>query len=253
VHLRPYAVPHSQEETFKKELQHLLDVGVLRPCGPTESGNPTFIIPKKDGRVRWISDLRELNKALKHKVYPLPMIQDITQRRAGYKYFTKLDLTMFYYTLELDEESKELCTIATHFVKFQYCRMAMGLKTSPDVAHSTIEKILKDLDVETYIDDIGVFSHDYNEHMEMVAKVLQRLKDNGCKVNHHLKCEWGVQATDFLGHWLTPTGPWKKKIDAVLKMSAPKTVTQLRSFLGAVTYYRNMWPRRSHLLAPLTA
>jgi hypothetical protein len=101
----------------------------------------------------------------------------------------------------------------------------MGLKTSLDIAQSTIEQIVKGLDVKTYIDDIGIFSNDYNEHMEMVAKVLKRLEDHGCKVNL-LKCEWGVQETDFLGHWLTPTGnkPWKKKIDAVLKISAPKTV-----------------------------
>jgi hypothetical protein len=47
VHLRPYAIPKMQDETFKKELQHLLDIKGLRPCGPTEWGRPTFIIPKK--------------------------------------------------------------------------------------------------------------------------------------------------------------------------------------------------------------
>ncbi|CAJ1935551.1 unnamed protein product [Cylindrotheca closterium] len=83
--------------------------------------------------------------------------------------------------------------------------------------------------------------------------LMQQLQAAGFKINP-LKCEWCVQETDFLGHWLTPEGvkQWKKKIDAILKMSAPTNVTELRAFLGAVAIYRHMWPCCSHLLKPLT-
>ena len=254
VHARPYAVPQNNLDTFEKELNHLNDETILEEVWePTEWASPTFIVPKKDGRVRWLTDFRELNKALKRKVHNLPLITDILRRKAGYKYCTKLDLSMMYYCFELDEESKKLCTIVSPFGYHRYNRLAMGLKVSPDIAQSIMEKVLRGLDVDVYIDDIGIFTKTWEDHMKVVRAVLQRLKDNGFKVNP-LKCEWAVEETDFLGYWMTPTGlkPWKKKISAVLKLLPPTNTKQLRSFIGAVTYYRDMWPRRSHVLAPLT-
>ncbi len=76
VYRRPYSVPQLHMEVFRKELQRLCDIGVLKRCGPSEWGLPSFIIPKKDGKVRWVSDLRELNKAIKPVNYTLPIISD---------------------------------------------------------------------------------------------------------------------------------------------------------------------------------
>lgn len=134
VHQRPYDMPHAYRDVFKTELDHICQIGVLKKVGMSEWGSPSFIIPKLDCTVRWISDFRALNKVIKRRIWPMPRIPDIVCKRPRYAYFTKLDVSMMFYTFELTEESKDLCTIVTPWGKYRYERVPMGIKQSPDVA-----------------------------------------------------------------------------------------------------------------------
>jgi len=165
-------MPRLHLSTFKHELDHLIHLGALDPQQEIEGASPSFIIPKKDGSVCWISDFRQLNKVIKRKQYPLPNITDILQKRFGYKFFTKLDISMQYYTFELDEESQNFCTIITPFGKFEYTRLPMGLKCYPDIAQSVMENVLMGIDAaDVSIDDVGAFSSSWQDHISLFDTV----------------------------------------------------------------------------------
>ena len=109
--------------------------------------------------------------------YPLPIIKDVLKKRTGYKFFTKIDVSMQYYTFELDDESKDVCTIITPYGKYKYNRLPMGLKCSPDVAQEIMEDIFREIeDAEVYIDDIGAFSNSWDQHIDILDKILFKLQ-----------------------------------------------------------------------------
>ena len=150
------------------EVERLCETGVLRKVNRSEWAAPTFIIPKKDGSVRFISDFRELNKRIKRKPYPIPKIQDMLLNLDGFKYATSLDLNMGYYHIELSPQSKQLCTIVLPWGKYEYQRLPMGLCNSPDIFQEKMGTLMQDLEyVRAYIDDLLVLtSGDLKDHLE---------------------------------------------------------------------------------------
>ena len=255
-HARAYPIPRVHLDTLKLEVERLCKIGVLKKVNRSEWAAPTFIIPKKDGSVRFISDFRELNKRIRRKPYPIPHIQDMLLNLEGFQWATSLDLNMGYYHIELDPTSKALCTIVLPFGKFEYQRIPMGLCNSPDIFQEKMSNLMQGLDyVRTYIDDLLVLTKGtYEDHLAKLDKVLTRLKAVGLKVNCK-KSFFARAELEYLGYWISREGirPLPKKVEAILRIAEPKTRKELRGFIGIVNYYRDMWIRRSHVLAPLAA
>ena len=255
-HARPYPVPRCHAETLRMEVERLVEIGVLKRVNRSEWAAPSFIIPKKDGTIRFINDFRELNKRIRRKPYPIPNIQDMLLNLEGFQYATSLDLNMGYYHIELSPASKELCTLVFPFGKYEMQRLPMGLCNSPDIFQEKMSELFNDLMfVRTYIDDILCLTKGtFDDHLEKLERVLHRLQQAGLKVNGK-KSFFARHELEYLGYWITRDGikPLPEKVSAILKLDTPRNRKELRSFIGIVNYYRDMWVRRSHVLAPLAS
>ena len=105
-HACAYPIPKVHTKTLQVEVERLCKEGVLKRVNGSEWVAPTFIIPKKDGSVRFISDFRELNKRIRRKPNPIPKIQDMLLKLEGFRYATSLDMNMGYYHIKLNPHFK---------------------------------------------------------------------------------------------------------------------------------------------------
>jgi len=96
----------------------------------------------------------------------------------------------------------------------------------------------------------------FSDHLEKLELVLRRLlvQRAGLKVNI-TKSFFARSQLEYLGYWITRNGikPMCDKVKAIMKIAKPKNQKEVRSFIGVVNYYRDMWIRGSNVLAPLAA
>ncbi len=254
-HSRPYPVAQIHKATLIKEINRLCSIGVLKKQASSQWASPTFIIPKKDMTVRTISDFRELNKQIVRRPFPVLKISTTLQELEGFTYATALELHMGYYTIRLDSMAVEMCTIIFPFGKYSYLRLPMGMSGSADIFQAETMDLMETLEyVQAYNDDLLCITRgSLEDHLDKLEEVLKRLRNEGLKVNA-AKSFFCTHEIEYLGYMLTRGGikPQIKKVQAILTIKPPNNVKELRRFLGMVQYYRDMWVKRSEMLAPLS-
>jgi len=200
---------------------------VLKKVDHSEWAAQTFVIPKKDGSARFISDFRELSKRTLRKPHPVPNIQDMLQNPEGLQWATGLDLNMGCYHIRLDPASKQLRAVVLPFGKHECQAIPMGLCNGPDIFQEKMSELLDGLAfVRTYIDNLLCLTkRSFSDHLKKVELVLQRLQKARLKVNV-TKSFFARSLLEHLGYWTTRTGmkPVHDKMKAVLKIAEPTTI-----------------------------
>ena len=251
---KPRSVPYAIREKVAGELDRLDQAGVLEKVSYSEWAAPIVAVPKRDGGVRLCGDYKvTVNPVLDIDQYPLPKPEDIFATLAGGQQFSTLDLTSAYNQLLLDEESRKYVTINTPQGLYRYTRLPFGIASAPAVFQRTMDTILQGVPgVACYIDDIIVTGKTLDEHMEHLEEVFKRLLRHGVRVNR-TKCRFLKSSVNFLGHRIDAEGihPLQEKLSAILQVPAPKSVQELRSFLGLINYYGKFIPNAASILAPL--
>ncbi|UYV76620.1 K02A2.6-like [Cordylochernes scorpioides] len=249
-------VPYVMRNAIEKELENLEAQGVITKIERSDWATPIVPIMKKNGHVRICGDFKiTLNPVLKIDQYPLPKIEDIFAILGRGINFSKIDLSQAYLQLELDEKSKEMAVINTHKGLYRYNRLPFGIASAPAIWQRIIEQILSGIPgTLVYLDDILITGESEADHLGNLEAVLNRLNEYGLKANRD-KCKFFQESLEYCGHVIDKMGLHKinDKIRAVLDAPKPLNVTQLRAFLGLVTYYHKFIRNAADVLSPLYA
>ena len=249
----PRRVPMAYAKEEKKAIEDLLEKGVIRKS-TSPWASPIVLVRKKNGTVRPCVDYRRVNSLVKPDGFPLPHIQDCLDAVAGATLFSTFDLTSEYFQIPLKESNIPKSAFVCKFGQFEMMRMPFGLNNSASTFQRTMELVLQGLQWETcliYIDDIIVFSTDFDEHMSRVRQVFSRLQAAGLKLRPE-KCETLQEEVTFLGH-VSATGvkPNPVNIAKVIEWPVPKTAKQVKQFVALGSYYRRFVPNFAKIVRPM--
>ena len=250
---RSRELPLNKRQAVEKEFLDLESSGVIRRSS-SPWASAIHVVTKPDGSFRPCGDYRQLNALTIHDSYPMPLISDILNNLSGQHVFSKIDLTKAFHQIPVAEEDIPKTAVITPFGLFEYLMMPFGLRNAAQSFQRHIDFILRDLNfARPYLDDILIYSSDVISHDIHVRQVLRRLHEFNLVINLK-KCVFFADEVLFLGHFISGRGvrPIPDKINAIRELKLPKTVTNLRSFLGAVNFYHRFIPGASALLAPLS-
>ena len=246
----PRNIPLPLRSKVQCELQRMKSLGVISPVEePTPWCAAMVVVPKDSGAVRICVDLKPLNENILREVHPMPKVDTTLAQLSGATVFSKLDANSGLWQIPLAKESKLLTTFITPFGRFCFNKLPFGISSAPEIFQRHMNKVLSGLQgVLCHVDDILVYGKDSTEHESRLQATLERIREAGITLNES-KCCFYQSCVSFLGHVIDKDGisPDPKKTAAILNMTPPSSITELRRFMGMVNQMSKFSPNIAHI------
>ena len=246
--------PTAYNDAVDEHIDDLLRHGILEPCqGPWASN--IVIVRRKNGKIRCCCDYRGVNACTYNDSYPLPNIEATIDALNGAAWFCTIDLRAGYHNIPVAEEDRDKTAIITRRGLFRFRKMPFGLSSAPGTFQRLMDLVFSGLNyysMVVYLDDVVVFGPSVEILLVRLEEVLSRLRGANLKINTR-KCHMFQRRISFLGHVISEAGVevQPEKTAAVEEWPVPRTLRELRSFLGLASYYRKFIKSFSLIAEPL--
>ena len=250
-----HRLPIGMESRVENEIEELLKKGIIRESNSSWN-SPIVVVRKPNSKdLRICLNYRKLNNVTMRPTYYIPDSAQIFDSLEGAQYFSTIDLSNAYYQCEIEEDHKQYTAFNTRMGKFEFNRMPFGLCGAPFTFQNMMSVVLKEENWKTcviYLDDILIYSNNLEDHLHNVRTVLEKIENAGLKLSPK-KCHFFTDQVKFLGHTISKEGLQTDpdKISKIRNWPIPKTIADLRSFLGFCNYYRKFMHGYANIAASL--
>lgn len=254
---KPYRCSIPDQNEIENQIGKLLKKGLIEESRSPFGAPVTLAFKKEDGkRTRLCIDYRDINKILVPESQPFPRIEDIIVKTRNCSWYSVLDISSAFWSIPVREKDRYKTAFVTQNGHYQWNVLPYGLKTSPAVFQRTLANIIRRNNLQdfcaNYIDDILIFSKNFEEHLEHLKKVIQVIKQEGFLLKLS-KCEFAKDSVKYLGHIIGNNiiKPHQDNLISIKEFPKPKNRKNVRQFLGKINFYHKYIPNSVKLLEPL--